>query len=85
MVVFFVAWVCFVLLRVVHVCDDGLRKWHRWSLIGHVVIPALLDLGGCCIKGEEGEEVVGDMILISSQQPRMNIILKTSIHGSQHG
>jgi len=46
-----------------HVRDDGLLERHRRSLVGHIVIPALPELGGRGIEGEEGEEVMSDMIL----------------------
>ncbi len=46
-----------------YVRDDGVER-HRRSLVGHIVIPALPELGGRGIEGEEGEEVVDDMILL---------------------
>ena len=47
-----------------HVRDDRLLERHHRSLVGYIVVPTLPELCGRGIEGEEGEEVVGDMILL---------------------
>jgi hypothetical protein len=50
-----------------HIRDNGLREQHGWPLVGRIVIPALLQLGGRSIKSEQREKMVGNMILLRSQ------------------
>jgi hypothetical protein len=48
---------------IVHVLNDGLFERAGRSLVGCVFVVALLDFGGGGVEGEEGQEVVDDVIL----------------------
>ena len=63
-----------------HVFDDQQLKRHWWSLVRHIVIAGLPELGGRGIQGKERGEMVGDMILRRmSNTP--DLWLKTGVHG----